>query len=116
MSMGVGANHYALYPMNSHTVAAHKDLLKDYETSKGTIRFPANKPLPATLVRKLVKIRIEENGATPAQTKTSKPADKQRAVRQKPGGGQPDPEVISFLKELDHPLKKEIEAVRKAIL
>jgi uncharacterized protein YdhG (YjbR/CyaY superfamily) len=34
------------------------DELKDYDTSKGTIRFQPDHPLPATLVRKLVKARI----------------------------------------------------------
>ena len=38
-----------------------KDELKDYDTSKGTIRFPANKPLPPALVRKLIKLRIAKN-------------------------------------------------------
>ena len=41
---------------------AHKDELKDYDSSKGTIRFQADNPLPAALVRKLVKARIAENG------------------------------------------------------
>jgi uncharacterized protein YdhG (YjbR/CyaY superfamily) len=37
------------------------DELKDYDTSKGTIRFHPTKPLPAAIVRKLVKARIAEN-------------------------------------------------------
>jgi uncharacterized protein YdhG (YjbR/CyaY superfamily) len=44
-------------------VQAHKDELKAYDTSKGTIRFQADSPLPATLVRKLVKTRIAEKAA-----------------------------------------------------
>jgi uncharacterized protein YdhG (YjbR/CyaY superfamily) len=42
-------------------VGDHKDELKDYDTSKGTIRFQADKPMPAALVRKLIKARIAEN-------------------------------------------------------
>ena len=45
----------APYPMSGTTVAAHKDRLKGYETSKGTIRFQPDKPLPVSLVRKMVK-------------------------------------------------------------
>lgn len=58
---GASANHCAFYP--GVVVAAHKDELKDYNTSKGTIRFQADDPLPATLVRKLVKAVIERNAA-----------------------------------------------------
>ncbi|MBI3414344.1 MAG: DUF1801 domain-containing protein [Verrucomicrobia bacterium] len=57
----VAANHCAFHPMSGSTVDAHKDALKNYDTSKGTIRFQADKPLPAALVRKLVKARIAEN-------------------------------------------------------
>ena len=52
---GCGANHCAYYPMSGSIVEALKDDLKSYETSKGAIRFLAEKPLPAALVRKLVK-------------------------------------------------------------
>jgi uncharacterized protein YdhG (YjbR/CyaY superfamily) len=62
VAFGATANHCAFYPMSSSTLEAHKDKLKDYDTSKGTIRFQAAKPLPAALVRKLVKARIAENG------------------------------------------------------
>jgi uncharacterized protein YdhG (YjbR/CyaY superfamily) len=62
VAFGATANHCAFYPMSSSTVEAFKDELKGYDTSKGTIRFQADKPLPASLVRKLVKARIAENG------------------------------------------------------
>jgi uncharacterized protein YdhG (YjbR/CyaY superfamily) len=63
VAFGAAANHCAFYPMSSSTVAVDKDELKDYHTSKGTIRFQVDKPLPATLVRKLVRARIVENEA-----------------------------------------------------
>ena len=62
VAFGATANHCAFYPMSSSTVEAHMDALKDCDTSKGTIRFQADEPLPAALVRKLVKARIAENG------------------------------------------------------
>jgi len=61
VAFGAAANHCAFYPMSGGTVAAHKNELKGFDTSKGTIRFQPGKPLPATLVRKLVKARIAEN-------------------------------------------------------
>jgi len=60
VGFGATAKHCAFYLMSSSTVEAHKDDLKDYDTSKGTLRFQADKPLPAALVRKLVKARIAE--------------------------------------------------------
>jgi uncharacterized protein YdhG (YjbR/CyaY superfamily) len=47
--------------MSGSTIAEHADDVKNYDTSKGTIRFQADKPLPASLVKKLVKARIAEN-------------------------------------------------------
>ena len=51
--------HCSFFP-GAHPIAACKRDLKKYATSKGTIRFAPDKPLPATLVRKLVKTRIAE--------------------------------------------------------
>ena len=53
-------DHCSFFP-GAKPVATHKDELKGYKTSKGTIRFPIGKPLPAALVKKLVKERIAEN-------------------------------------------------------
>lgn len=61
VALGATANHCAFYLMSGSTVEAHEDELEKYDTSKGTIRFPANKPLPAGLVKKLVKARMAEN-------------------------------------------------------
>ena len=69
VAFGATANHCAFYLMSSSAVEAHKDELKDYDTSKGTIRFQADKPLPVALVRKLVKARIAENVSRRSQSK-----------------------------------------------
>ncbi len=55
-------DHCSLFP-GSAVMNEYKEELKRYDTSKGTIRFPSDKPLPAALVRKLVKARIAENEA-----------------------------------------------------
>jgi uncharacterized protein YdhG (YjbR/CyaY superfamily) len=54
-------NHCGLYPMNPALIVAMQDELKRYETSKGAIRFAVDKPLPAALVKKIVKARVAEN-------------------------------------------------------
>jgi uncharacterized protein YdhG (YjbR/CyaY superfamily) len=53
--------HCGLYPMSLAVMARFRDELAEYSTSKGTIRFPVDKPLPAALVKKLVKARVAEN-------------------------------------------------------
>ena len=52
---GAGASHCAFYP--GGVVDQYRDALANYETSKGTVRFQPEHPLPASLVRKLVKAR-----------------------------------------------------------
>ena len=63
VAFGGWANHCAFYPMSAATIKAHQDELKGFETTKGTIRFEPSKPLPTSLVRKLVKARIVENAS-----------------------------------------------------
>jgi uncharacterized protein YdhG (YjbR/CyaY superfamily) len=58
---GAAANHCAFYP-GSVVQKLSKDELRNYDVSKGTIRFPPDKPLPKSLVRKLVKLRLAQRG------------------------------------------------------
>ena len=53
------AKHCSFFP-GSTPIEVHKSALKSYGLSKGTIRFPADKPLPLSLVRKLVKVRVAQ--------------------------------------------------------
>ena len=53
------ANHCSLFPTAS-VIADFKKELKGFRTSKGTIQFPLNKPLPIALVRKIVKARVAQ--------------------------------------------------------
>ena len=59
MLVGFGAtpNHCALYLMSGTVFKGFKKELEGYDLSKGTIRFAPEKPLPVSLVRKLVKAR-----------------------------------------------------------
>jgi uncharacterized protein YdhG (YjbR/CyaY superfamily) len=63
MLVGFGAakNHCALYVMSPPLMVIMKKELERYDTATGTIRFTPDKPLPATLVKKIVKARIAEN-------------------------------------------------------
>lgn len=62
VSFGAAAKHCAFYP-GSYPLKANRDELKAYDNTKGTIRFPADSPLPAALVRKLVRSRMSEHAA-----------------------------------------------------
>jgi uncharacterized protein YdhG (YjbR/CyaY superfamily) len=54
------SHHCSLFPTAS-IVEAFKNELKGYSISKGTIQFPVDQPLPAALVRKIVKARVAQN-------------------------------------------------------
>ncbi len=87
VAFGAAANHCAFYP-GAFPLEACKDELRAYDTSKGTIRFQADKPLPVALVRKLVKARIAENEQRPRRnpgTQYSSSTKVSTNVRSRPG-------------------------------
>jgi uncharacterized protein YdhG (YjbR/CyaY superfamily) len=60
---GAAKKHCAIYGMS--VMGAHEADLQPYDRSKGTVRFPTEKPLPTALVKKLVKAQMKENEAHP---------------------------------------------------
>jgi uncharacterized protein YdhG (YjbR/CyaY superfamily) len=91
VGLGAASGHCALFPMDSTTVTAFAKELKGYDTSKGTIRFDVAKPLPAPLVRRIVKARVAQvSGAA-----TKMPA-KPRAATKK--ASKPKPRAMSKTK------------------
>lgn len=53
------SDHCSLFPTAS-VIAKFKEELKGYRISKGTVQFPIDKPIPATLIKKMVKARLAE--------------------------------------------------------
>lgn len=62
-------NHTSMYPLVGEVRRVNAAELEKYETSKGTIRFPLDKPIPAGLVRKIVKARATEIRAKGKKTR-----------------------------------------------
>jgi uncharacterized protein YdhG (YjbR/CyaY superfamily) len=65
-------NHYSLFPMGGATIEKFKKDLRDFDTNKGTIRFTEEKPLPPSLIRKIVKHRLAIDAAKTAARKAKK--------------------------------------------
>jgi len=55
------AKHCSLFPTGSGVIEKFAKELKGYQTSRGTIQFPPDKPLPDALIKKIVKERVKEN-------------------------------------------------------
>lgn len=51
--------HIGFYPQ-PEGITAFKEKLTDYKTSKGTVQFPLDKPLPLDLIREIVRFRVDE--------------------------------------------------------
>jgi uncharacterized protein YdhG (YjbR/CyaY superfamily) len=58
---GAWANHCSFYPGSSRTLKEFRNDLKDFQVTKGTVRFSPDNPLPLAVVKKLVNARIAQN-------------------------------------------------------
>jgi uncharacterized protein YdhG (YjbR/CyaY superfamily) len=68
-------DHCSFFPMSASLLDDFADEVKGYRTAKGTLQFPMDKPLPAALLKKLVKARVVQNKAK-AIVKASKTASR----------------------------------------
>jgi len=55
--------HYSLFPASGAVIEALGDELAPYLAGKGTIQFPASRPIPVELVTRIVQVRLTENEA-----------------------------------------------------
>jgi uncharacterized protein YdhG (YjbR/CyaY superfamily) len=70
MAFAAFKKHCSLFPMSMAVIAEFENELKGFHTFKGTIQFPPDKPLPATLLKKMVKARIRQNEARQLRTRS----------------------------------------------
>lgn len=61
-------NHIGFYP-GSEAIRVFKKEIKSYKSSKGAIQFPIDKPMPLTLIRKIVEFRVNINSAKNSKKK-----------------------------------------------
>jgi uncharacterized protein YdhG (YjbR/CyaY superfamily) len=55
--------HYSIYPASDRMVTAFEGALDEYRVSKGTLRFPLEKPIPVKLIGRIAKFRAQELAA-----------------------------------------------------
>jgi uncharacterized protein YdhG (YjbR/CyaY superfamily) len=124
--LGAAKKHCALYGSNDETIVAK---LGKFKHSKGAIQFTPDKPLPAALVKEIVKSRIAANEAKWGRGTVTKPAKKATtagassakmptknaaaAPKRRSVAGEED--VDAFVRNLDHPHQSTIEAVRAVL-
>jgi uncharacterized protein YdhG (YjbR/CyaY superfamily) len=111
-------DHCSFFPGSAQIVDKHEEL-KVFKTSKGTIQFTIDNPLPLTLVKRIVKARLEENEARHSAKVISKASPKKTsksAVNVKPSAKLSDEELVDqYMSKLKGKQKKDIDAVRMLI-
>jgi len=113
VAFGAAAGHCALYPMNPATIEIHRRLLGKFETSKGTIRFNVSQPLPASVVRTLVKARLQDLTAAPSPARRQ--SVPRRSTLSSPGPNTVPVPVRSYYARLPAGARGHMQKLRAAI-
>ena len=66
-------DHCSLFPMSYFVIDKFRPELSKFEVSKGTVRFPTDKPIPSTLLKKIVKARLTQMSEKSFAKQKSKP-------------------------------------------
>jgi uncharacterized protein YdhG (YjbR/CyaY superfamily) len=77
VAFGAFKNHVSFFPMSSSLIGDYAKELEGFETSKGTIQFTPDKPIPAALIKRMVQERVAQNlkiAKARASTKSAKKA------------------------------------------
>lgn len=105
-------NHISVYPAPRGSDAFKKELAV-YKGGKGTVQFPLDKPIPFDLVKRITQFRKKDNEEK--FTAKNKKAGKPVAAKKKSSKPTDEEQVATYMKNLNHPMKAETEAVRKII-
>jgi uncharacterized protein YdhG (YjbR/CyaY superfamily) len=73
-------NHCSYFPMSGSILVTMSDTLTRYETSQGALRFPIDKPLAVSLVKKLIRARLKDVTARAAKKRLQGAAPRRRCV------------------------------------
>jgi uncharacterized protein YdhG (YjbR/CyaY superfamily) len=65
--------HYSLFPASERVIEALGEELTPFLSGSGTIRFPADKPIPVSIVRRIIEVRYAENAAREGRQAPGKP-------------------------------------------
>jgi len=113
VAFGAAAGHCALYPMNPATIEVYRRLLGQFETSKGTIRFNVSQPLPAGVVRTLVKARLHDMATAPAPARRQ--SVPRRSTVSSPGRNTVPDTARSYFAKLPAGARGHMQKLRAAI-
>ena len=83
---GAFSKHCSFFPMGSSVLEALGDAVKEYRTAKGTLHLAFDKPLPAALLKKIVKARVAQNEQRTAARATARKRSKATRARRKRTG------------------------------